>query len=122
MQLYSHGIIVFLIERWSEWNTLIILIAMIYNSSLFRTSHCKSKYFLLRTSNILHTDSLKPKSVIRQLRPNNSFFASILLFLGYNGITLRPQNIKTSAKKITCYHHNANDRFGLKIWTWECRM
>ena len=43
-----------------------------------------------------------------------SFWASFSSLLGYNGTPLRPQSCKTSVEKYGYYHHNANDRFGLK--------
>ena len=56
-----------------------------------------------------------PKSVIRLLRANDAIFlSSVSSLLGYNGTPLRPQSDKTSVQKQSNYHHNANDRFGIK--------
>ena len=56
-----------------------------------------------------------PNRFIRLLCANEALFlSSVSSLLGYNGTPLRPQSDKTSVQKQSDYHHNANDRFGLK--------
>ena len=42
------------------------------------------------------------------------FLSSVFPFFGYNGTPLRPQNVERHLlKNKSCYHHNANGRFGI---------
>ena len=55
-----------------------------------------------------------PKSSIRLLYANRLFLSSVFPFFGYNGTLLRPQNVERHLlKNKSCYHHNANGRFGI---------
>ena len=43
-----------------------------------------------------------------------TFLSSVFPFFGYNGTLLRPQNVERHLlKNKSCYHHNANGRFGI---------
>ena len=48
----------------------------------------------------LRVKNLKPKSVIRRLCANIFLLSSVFPFIGYNGTTLRPQNVKNICSKI----------------------